>query len=291
MSKQDKNMSDKDLDHLSSKILNNLDIQFSSSKEEAWESLESQMKEDVKKKSSIAIYRYSYLAVAASLVVLLMVGSFLRFNNTTINSQNKSLAIILPDESNVNLHPNSQLTYYQSWWKINRNLKLSGTADFQVSKGKRFQVVSEKGKTEVLGTSFRIETDKVNYTVSCFSGSVKVSDSKSDVSAILTANEVAELIGEGVFEIKLIKKTTIETKAENSFLTFRNKPIQEVFTDLESQFGVNIELSEPLDMDYSGNLKKDLNFEEILNAVCLPLGLEYEQKSENTYLILPGAAN
>jgi hypothetical protein len=192
------------------------------------------------------------------------------------------------------LEPNSTIKYYSLWWKISRNLKLSGEAEFEVAKGNRFKVSSKEGITEVLGTTFRIEARlSETYKVSCFTGSVKVSDRNSDVSTVLVANEKAEINEPGNFKVTLIQKEIeektfkeIEEKTfDETYITFKNQAIQAVFLELENKFGVIIEVSDRLDLYYTGNLKIESNLEELLRAICIPLELEYEQLSNKKYLV------
>ena len=140
----------------------------------------------------------------------------------------------------------------------------------------------------MLGTTFRIEArTSETYKVSCFSGSVKVSDRNSEVSTILIANEKAEIKEPGNFKVTLLKEIKKESDLNRNYLTFKNQAIQTVFMELESKFGVIIDVSKQLDLNYTGNLKIDNNLEELLHAICLPLELEYEQLKNNTYLVRP----
>ena len=274
-----------DADLRSSEILKHLEVTFPSSKEEAWKSIESKLDNLPAEARQSASYLRPLLPIAAAFALIFSVIVFLRYYSVDYTTNDDLIAVILPDDSHIDLGVHSQLRIYPLWWKFSRNLSLAGEARFEVAKGNRFRVSSSNGSTEVLGTIFTILASEEIYKVACYSGSVKVSDPLTDVSAILIANEKAELKKPGVFEIMLISQENANTINKNSYFTFKNQPVQSVFTILASEFDAEIELEQSIDLTYSGNLKNDLSIEEILNAVCIPLDLEYVQVSENKYIV------
>jgi len=285
MKKNKKNRMNADADLRSSEILKHLEVTFPSSKEEAWKSIESKLDNLPAEARQSASYLRPLLPIAAAFALIFSVIVFLRYYSVDYTTNDDLIAVILPDDSHIDLGVHSQLRIYPLWWKFSRNLSLAGEARFEVAKGNRFRVSSSNGSTEVLGTIFTILASEEIYKVACYSGSVKVSDPLTDVSAILIANEKAELKKPGVFEIMLISQENANTINKNSYFTFKNQPVQSVFTILASEFDAEIELEQSIDLTYSGNLKNDLSIEEILNAVCIPLDLEYVQVSENKYIV------
>lgn len=90
---------------------------------------------------------------------------------------------MLPDGSRVWLSPNTTLTYSKAFNLDHREVSLSGKAFFEIEKaqGRRFTVLTEHTKTEVLGTSFNLETKQ--------NGQVKVQVTTGKVA--FTAREEA----------------------------------------------------------------------------------------------------
>lgn len=292
MSKNEIQKKNRDQDLTDMSLLEKMEINFPTSKEDAWNNIESMMTEKPVGLAPDSVLRMRLLPVAATLLILLASIVVLRYYSVNYSAGTNYYTANLPDNSTVILDPGSEIRYYPLWWKFGRNLQLDGNAEFQVTKGNRFRVVSLKGITEVLGTTFRIEAGSEKYRVSCFTGSVKVTDRKSDVSAVIIANESASLTREGVFEIKLLQNENInenQNNIENDYITFHNEPIQNVFNKIESIFGINIELKVETGLYYSGNLKITRDLDTILNAICLPLDLEYVQTSNNIYLIRQSA--
>ena len=285
MKKHGKHTEKQDLEKHSKNFFDHREISFPTSKDEAWNSIEARMSEDVKMPGKTFRLNTPRLLIAASLAVLLSVAAFLRFYRVSYSSGAQEIALFLPDSSRVELNPGSVLTYHPLWWRLQRNLHFEGSAEFNVSHGSKFRVVSNSGITEVLGTSFTIQSGEKVYIVTCFTGSVKVSDPITKVSAVLAANEKAELKSPGVFDIHLVKDPLEKIENVNDYLTFRQIPLQQVLKSLEDEFGVIIELPSSLDYIYTGNFKREMTIDEILSAICIPLELDYVQLSARKYRI------
>jgi transmembrane sensor len=287
MTSKKKHIRDLDSEELSKELLLHSNIRFEKEKEDVWAAMESVIgnESEHSEKSSFSFTRI--LSLAAIFIILISSGAFLRYYSKSYHPLNDALSITLPDDSKIWLEENSIVKYYPLWWKIQRNITLKGTAEFEVEKGRPFKVKSTKGITEVLGTRFRIESSLEKYAVACFSGSVKVSDRSSAVSAVIIANEKAEITGTGKFKVTLIPRQEKDVVIENGYITFKNQAIQEVFKECESRFGVKIEVSQELDLHYTGNIKAGGDITDILRAICLPMELEYVQLSPTKYLIQP----
>ena len=250
-----------------------------------WANLEAQIEAQPKGRSLFLHFSLSKWAVAASIVLIFTIGSFLRFYSITIETvAGQHLVAELPDHSKVNLNAQSTLTYHPYWWKINRRVQLHGEGFFEVEKGRKFTVESTKGITQVMGTSFNIYAREEVYAVTCITGSVKVK-SRLGFETILKPDSKAEIQSNG--EIKVI--THIETFPEiswkkNIFL-FTAFPVLQVFSEIERQYGVKIETRISNYSLYTGNFTKDQNVEEVLGYVCPALGLKYSRMSEGKYLI------
>lgn len=112
-------------------------------------------------------------SVAASVAILVAVGSYL-LSDKQFQAQNTTLAVVLPDNSKVQLGANSRLSYNSILWFFERNVRLRGDARFKVSHGERFTVRTPLGDVRVLGTEFSVSSSREKLNVECFEGSVKV---------------------------------------------------------------------------------------------------------------------
>jgi len=261
-------------------------FRWEKSEADIWANMEAQIVDQPKGRLFTFNFTLTKWMAAASIVILFSLGSFLRFYSVTIESPaGQHLEAMLPDQSKVNLNAQSSLTYNPYWWKINRKVKLEGEAFFEVQKGKKFSVVSAKGITQVLGTSFNIFAREEIYKVTCITGTVKVK-SKLGYEAIIKPNSKAEINQNGQINVLTNIETFPEISWKKNIFLFTATPVHAVFTEIERQYGVSINTKIDNESLYTGNFNKDQNVEEILEYVCPALGLKYIRKSTGEYLII-----
>ena len=254
--------------------------------DEIWSILEGKIDAQPRGRSSILNISLTQWAIAASILILFATGSFLRFYSVSIQTPDgQHLVAELPDQSKVDLNAESTLTYYPFWWKITRIIKLEGEGFFEVQKGKKFTVISSKGSTQVVGTSFNIFAREEIYKVTCVTGIVKVK-SKAGFEAILRPNSKAEILPGGKINVLENIQTYPEISWKQNIFLFTASPVFQVFREIERQYGVHIESKVDDFSLYTGNFTKDQNVEEILEYVCPALGLKYIRKSVGEYLII-----
>jgi len=290
--KQDQRHMDNNKDHkdLSTRLFSEADIPWKKSKAEVWSDLEqSLLQED---RSPVPVRRLlpskHWLALAASLLLLFSVGSFMRFHAVkTYCPEGVQTSLNLPDGSVVEVNAATTIAYHPYWWFLSRKVSLDGEAFFSVKEGKRFQVVSVKGTTEVLGTTFNVFAREENYQVTCHSGRVRVSDAISNHSVILSHNEQAVLEESGGFDVKLMEDQGFTPAWTRNLIMFTSAPLRLVFDEIERQYGIVIETPAGMKQVYSGNFSLDQSVENILSLLCLPFDLEYERQTGNSYLVFP----
>ncbi len=224
--------------------------------------------------------------VAAVVVIFFALASFMRFYTAGIETPaGQHLEAMLPDGSQVNLNAKSSISYHPYWWKINREVKLEGEAFFQVQKGKKFTVASNKGTTQVLGTSFNIFAREDVYKVTCITGTVKVKSSQG-FEAVIKPNSKAEVLANGKINVQTNIETFPETSWKKNIFIFTAAPVVAVFKEIERQYNVVIEAQPDNGILYTGNFNKDQNVEYVLDYVCPALGLKYIRKANGSYLII-----
>jgi transmembrane sensor len=111
-------------------------------------------------------YLYKSIAAAAIFGFLVFVMYFVYNNDgesndlllTWNNNQDTISNIVLPDGSNVRLHPTSMISYTSN--KTSRSITLEGKATFDIKKNtnKPLGVATKYSNTKVLGTVFTIDT-------------------------------------------------------------------------------------------------------------------------------------
>ena len=223
---------------------------------------------------------------AAIVVIFFALGSFIRFYTVGVETPaGQHLEAFLPDGSRVNLNAKSSISYHPYWWKINREVKLEGEAFFEVQKGKKFTVVSHRGTTQVLGTSFNIFAREDVYKVTCITGTVKVKSSQG-FEAIIKPNTRAEVAANGKINLLTNIDTFPEISWKKNIFIFTATPVVAVFNEIERQYDVVIQVQAEEGIRYSGNFNKDQDVEGILDYVCPALGLKYVRESHGKYLII-----
>ncbi|RKD91299.1 FecR family protein [Mangrovibacterium diazotrophicum] len=269
------------LEELNSKVT----VKWESSAEDIWTKMESQLTEQKRPAKVIALNRSTWQwAVAAVFVLLLGTTAFMRFyTESAIVSAGEHRLVELPDQSKVQLNAGSELTWHPYWWQVSREVELDGEAYFEVQKGSRFVVASEKGNTAVLGTSFNIFARDDAYRVTCLTGKVQVSTTDEKKQVVLSPNEKAELLG-----AELTKSTVVASESiawiTNRFV-FAGRPIQEVFDEIERQYKVTFHVDNGINFTYSGNFEKQTDVKQVLGYVCRPFSLKFTEEQPGVFRI------
>ncbi|MCI5059393.1 MAG: DUF4974 domain-containing protein [Flavobacteriales bacterium] len=264
---------------------------FSRSKEDVWAEMEAQMEETKQPVEDhpkvVSIFKKYRFAVAASVALFLGVSAFLKFYTKEINTQlGEHMVHELPDGSKVTLNVGTQLSYQPYWWIFDRTIEMEGEAFFDVQKGERFRVISKAGITEVLGTSFNINTRNY-YNVYCKTGKVKVENRTSKEDIIIQPNELVQIKGaEPLRVIKVSKPNVILGWKEMKFI-FDKENIMNVFAEIERQYNVEIslELDDELGQKFTGVFNRKENVKTTLDIICQTFGWQYKKQKAGSYII------
>ncbi len=282
----DKNLHINNLEESSSDFFSKGKISWNKTETEIWAELDRKINENQVGKSVSMFSNILKFSAAAMLAILLGLSALTFLFTKTIESvPGEKIVAELPDGSTVEMNAGSNLKYYPLKWKFQRKLQFEGEGYFEVAKGKKFEVVSGNGKTQVLGTSFNIYARESNYRVTCFTGKVKVV-SISNESVLLEPNNHVELENG-----KLVMKTNYKTEKAvdwkmNRF-DFAGRSLNEVFREIERQFAVTIQFQTELkNRSFSSNFANPGNVEEVLDYVCKSMQLKYIKQSDNTFLVV-----
>lgn len=180
----------------------------------------------------------AFLRVAA-VAALIMIGAFFYLQTldesiSTGVAENKEIK--LPDNSEVTLNADSQITYDEGNWQEERDLKLNGEAFFKVAKGERFTVHTELGKVSVLGTQFNVKQRSKLFIVDCFEGLVQVDfDGKTKK---LSKGMSLSLIDGQLLETDNLEHLKPAWLAKES--SFRSVPLKYVFEEFGRQYNMEV---------------------------------------------------
>ena len=264
-----------------------IDLRYQVSKDEVWNRMLAQLEKPHQPQVKRFVqFRFLRIAIAASIIMLIGLTGTLRFYTKTIFSPaGQHVSFYLPDSSYIELNAMTKVTFNPYWYRYSRTVKLDGEAYFKVATGKRFSVVSTKGVITVLGTSFNVYSRYNDYFVTCFTGKVRVVTKDKKQSVLLSPDEQAFLSGDGVLQfVQGINSLLVRSWRENMFI-FTGSSVLSVMQEIERQYDVKVSFKGDPKLTYTGNFSKKLTQKEVLDLVCTSLGLTFEAKSGNVFLV------
>ena len=261
-------------------------IPWNRSSEDVWSEVEKRISDTPETRVVGINSRRLLLSMAATVLVLVGVTSFMRFYTKT----HKTLAgehyqLNLPDGSVASMNVNTMVSYHPLWWWISREISMEGEAFFEVEKGSEFQVISDRGRTVVLGTSFNIYSRAGKYEVTCVTGKVKVIAGESGDQAVLEKDQKVVLMNSVLVAANREEQLRESTAWLKDEFYFTAAPLSEVFDEISQQYGISIRY-QALDYNtYTGYFKKEADIEKVLDLVCKPFGIKFEKVGEGAYHI------
>ncbi|MCH7783809.1 MAG: FecR family protein [Bacteroidetes bacterium] len=220
----------------------------------------------------------TFLKIAAVIAVLFTVYLFINSLDTTIETKiAEKQYFLLPDDSKVVLNANSTINYNKKDWKKSRELTLNGEAYFNVSKGKKFLVITQLGIVNVLGTQFNVLARDDNFYIKCYEGLVSVSF--NDTIIKLSAGKKLK-IENGVL-IKHYKNNTSSPGWIANESSFENTTLAIVLKEFERQYPIKITTKNiNVNKRFSGSFTHN-NLNLALKSVCDPLNLSFTINGED----------
>ena len=221
-------------------------------------------------------------AVAASVVIA--VG--LLYYNSESHFQtgfSEQLAVVLPDNSKVQLNANSEIDYNAHKWDYKRLIKLKGEAFFDVEKGASFKVKTLGGLVEVLGTEFNVISRGNYFEVRCQEGKVRVTSDAANKEVILLPGNALRIVNSDLEKWNFNINETNWIQGES---IFHNTPLSQVLMALENQFQVVFDASKiNLSDRFTGGFShKDLNL--ALKTVLHPMNISFKASEGNKIILV-----
>ena len=230
-----------------------------------------------------AVRQYAYSVVTSSKHLI-----------ENINTSEKTVTLRLPDESTVELAPNSRISYSNSF-DSTRDIYLSGQAFFTVTKdpARPFRVFANEIVTKVLGTSFsvrcfekdtviqvRVRTGKVSI-YSQATADTKETDSANHLRGIiLTPNQ--ELVykrSSQEFQKTLLENpmSIVPDAIDQKNMVYEEAPLEKVFNQLSKMYGINIVYDNELlkKCTLTADLRNE-TFYRKLDLICKAIGARYD---------------
>jgi len=238
---------------------------------------------------------FAGMKIAAVLIVGLLLGFSFQYLKKTKPVYYTSIApkgsisqVILPDSTIVFLNAGSQIKYKEELKKNKREVFLDGEAWFNVTKNKKkpFVVHTSFYDVNVLGTKFNVRAYKTDQEIvtTLESGSVLVSSPENFISFenvnLSPGEQLVYNLQNRSIEIKEVN-TRLFTSWKDNKIIFINMNLKEVIVLLERKFGVDIEITDNviLDYHYDGTIK-DETILEVLDLLKETLPVKYSIKGQ-----------
>jgi len=224
--------------------------------------------------------RYLFMKIAAALVIFVAGYLLVRDTNTTITTEiAEKENFLLPDESQVTLNAQSEISFNENKWEEARTLTLEGEAFFRVKKGKKFSVETPQGIVEVVGTQFNVFTRGNRFDIKCYEGLVSVT--YKDTTLQVPAGTRVEIT-----DIKNIHTSSIAAISPNWILnesTFENVSLSLVLEELKRQYPIKLTSQNMVNKKFTGSFThNDLNV--ALRSICDPLQVDFTIEGEEVTL-------
>lgn len=248
--------------------------------------------------------RFSAALVAASILAVLLSAAVLVavFQQNARNiaakeevtytikktGRGEKLNISLPDGSFIKLNSSTQLRIPSDYNVAKeRIVYLEGEAFFEVAKfdNKPFKVISDGVTTEVLGTSFNVNTfsSEKKISVAVISGSVRVANDNNEI--ILHPEEMTTVGATTTVFSKINFDVDFVTGWRNNLLIFDKVTFEEIIEGLTQWYGVEfiIENKPKKSGTYSGRFENK-SLQLVLEGLGFSSAFEYKIVDKTVYL-------
>jgi ferric-dicitrate binding protein FerR (iron transport regulator) len=260
--------------------------------EKAWQKVNAKINVPLKKGKVISFKWKAFVAVAASLVLVLAVWWMMSDKTDThaILAKTDAQEVQLPDGSKVYLRKGSTLEYPETFGKDRREVSLSGEAFFEVTPNpsRPFGITAADAYVKVVGTSFSVNTANDGVRLIVKTGKVNFGPvADTSLKFLVTAGERAHLVGN-----KITKEADIDINSTawvSKQLVFKNTPLQEIAATLSDYYKVKIALRQ----DDAAQIATDsvtIRFdnqplEAVLNELSLTTTYHIQETSKGNYII------
>ncbi|MEM0939822.1 MAG: FecR domain-containing protein [Bacteroidota bacterium] len=226
-----------------------------------WQQIAGNMAAD-QSTSTVPLYK-SVAKYAAAAIILFTIGFFsyqnLPYNFRdgsseslalkTINTQRgEKRTVTLPDGSTIRMNYETEIRIPEQFEGNERIVYLTGHAHFEVTRDTQrpFIIYTEDSKTQVLGTSFDINTKSEGETeIIVTSGKVAFSEKEQEENLVtLTVNDRAILNANRSIATDKVDAFKLTAWKDNR-LVFNGETLQEVIQVLEPWYNVSISVEDP----------------------------------------------
>lgn len=265
---------------------------LSSRKEKSWNVIKQNMNHSSAQKET-AFYRLGSIRYLGKIAAAITISVLLSIYYFQTQSPLKPIAaaddtiksITLTDGSNVMLRPHSTL-YEKQIGEWSHTYYLEGEAYFDVVKNENrtFNVYTESGIVEVLGTVFDLRTWDNSTVVYLKTGSLRLSSiDKNDSGVLLSPGEFSSLKNDQSISAPRTADEKLFTSWRNNEIIFTNRSAKSIFSELEHHYSITIVAPEYINSEILGGSLSLENTAQSLNNLGTVLGGQFVLSGTNTY--------
>lgn len=219
----------------------------------------SMLQKSIDQKKASKFYLPSFYKFAAAAVFILLAALYFILPGSAPNFADGQLYktgpkeikhIVLSDGSSIALNENSSLQLDENFNEKTRNIKLQGSAFFEVKDNpeKPFVAYAGNTQTKVLGTSFLLQNkNKQKVLLKLYKG--KVHFTTEDKSETLNPGEEIQVVSETGTIIKSPLDNTIREPWMLTGLNFKDQTISSIISKLETVHSVKIKIPDSMAND------------------------------------------
>ncbi|MBL4663004.1 MAG: FecR family protein [Flavobacteriaceae bacterium] len=247
-------------------------------KEHSYSALNSKLNRPQEEKSLRP--RYLFMKIAAALIILIAGYLLVQDNNTTFTTEiAEKENFLLPDDSQVTLNAQSEISFNEEKWNESRTLSLKGEAFFKVKKGEKFSVETPQGVVEVLGTQFNVFSRGNRFDIKCYEGLVSVTYNDTTLQIPSgTRVEITDINSIHTSSIAAISPNWISNES-----AFENVSLSLVLEELKRQYPIKLTSQNMVNKKFTGSFThNDLNV--ALRSICDPLQMNFTIKGDEVTL-------
>lgn len=208
----------------------------------------------------------------------------LKFNTLQV-PQGGEYCLVLSDGTKVWLNSESSIRYPVRFSANERKIELSGEAYFEVSKNENqpFLVITGDQQVKVLGTSFNISSYDENPVIftTLVEGQIEVSlKSNPQVKQLLNPNDQS-YYAKG---LDVISKRTVDPSQyiawKDGRFVFQDENLSDIMKTLSKWYDIDVFFTneKARQIRFTGNLQRNLGFEEILKKIEKTNEIEFKIK-------------
>lgn len=210
-----------------------------------------QQRVGVEKKPARRIQLPVRVAMRAAAGLALLIGAsalvwyFWSTSLQTLSSGEGTLAVHLPDGSEVTLNRHSSLTYPRRFASADRTVKLDGEGFFEVTpnKAKPFIVQSGEAYVTVVGTSFYVKSAAQRTEVIVETGRVRVAKGREEVE--LAPSERAIVLHDRATPVKMQARDVLHNYYRTGAFICNATPLARFVDVLAEAYNADIRIADP----------------------------------------------